>query len=50
MGGEEYLNNGACIFEWGQLIEPILDIPYTKIFFSRSNENPDYRILKIESK
>ena len=37
MGGEEYLNNGACIFEWGQLIEPILDIPYTKISFSRYN-------------
>ncbi|MFR7873983.1 MAG: tRNA (adenosine(37)-N6)-threonylcarbamoyltransferase complex ATPase subunit type 1 TsaE [Christensenellales bacterium] len=50
MGGEEYLHNGACIFEWGQLIEPILDIPYTKISFSRSTENPDYRILKIESK
>ena len=50
MGGEEYLHNGASIFEWGQLIEPILDIPYTKISFSRSTENPDYRILKIESK
>jgi len=49
MGGEEYLNNGVCIFEWGELIEPILNIPYTKITFSRVDNNLDYRNLKIEN-
>lgn len=50
MGGEEYLNNGVCIFEWGELIEPFLNVPYTKITFSRVDSNSDYRNLKIETK
>ena len=49
IGGEEYLNNGVCIFEWGELIEPILNTPYTKITFSRDENNVDYRKLKIEN-
>ena len=30
MGGEEYLQNGLCIFEWGEMIEEILQTRYRK--------------------
>ena len=32
MGGEEYLNNGICIFEWGDMIEDQLS-KYTKMTY-----------------
>ena len=47
MGGEEYLQNGICIFEWGELIEDILPKGYIKIKFTRDLDNPDYRKLEI---
>lgn len=49
MGGEEYLQNGICIFEWGEILEPELNVPYIKITFSRDNNNTEYRRLKIEN-
>lgn len=48
IGGEEYLQNGICIFEWGEMIESILPKGYIKITFSRDLENIDLRKLKIE--
>lgn len=48
MGGEEYLQNGICIFEWGEMIEDILPSGYIKITFSRDTENTDLRKLQIE--
>lgn len=48
MGGEEYLHNGICIFEWGEMLESILKKGYTKITFSRNLENENYRTLQIE--
>lgn len=48
MGGEEYFENGICIIEWGEQIEEILPKGYTKITFSKSEENENYRELKIE--
>ena len=48
MGGEEYLQNGLCIFEWGEMIEEILQTHYIKITFSRDGENTDFRNLRIE--
>lgn len=48
MGGEEYLHNGICIFEWGEMIENILPKGYIKIAFSRDLDNMDFRKLKIE--
>ena len=48
IGGEEYLQSGICIFEWGEMIEDILPRAYTKITFSRDLENIDLRILRIE--
>ena len=48
IGGEEYLQNGICIFEWGEMIEDILPNSYIKITFSRDVENADFRKLRIE--
>ena len=48
MGGEEYLQNGLCIFEWGEMIEDILPNKYIKITFTRDLENVNYRKLRIE--
>ena len=48
IGGEEYLQNGLCIFEWGEMIEEILQTHYIKITFSRDGENTDLRNLRIE--
>ncbi|MGN1326644.1 MAG: tRNA (adenosine(37)-N6)-threonylcarbamoyltransferase complex ATPase subunit type 1 TsaE [Clostridia bacterium] len=48
IGGEEYLQNGICIFEWGEMVESILPKGYTKITFSRDFNNPDFRKLQIE--
>lgn len=48
IGGEEYLQNGICIFEWGEMIENSISKGFTKISFSRDLENPNYRKLIIE--
>ena len=48
IGGEEYFEKGACIIEWGEMIEELLPAQYTKITFSRNFENENIRILKIE--
>ena len=49
IGGEEYLQNGICIFEWGEMIEDILPTPYTKTTFSKADGEDDYRKLEIET-
>ncbi len=47
IGGEEYFEKGACIIEWGELIEDILPNDYVKIEFSRDLENENKRYIKI---
>lgn len=47
MGGEEYFENGICLIEWGEIIEDALPSNYTKISFTKSDENLDYRELTI---
>ncbi len=49
MGGEEYFEKGICFIEWGEMIEPILPNNHIKITFQKSNENEEYRELKIET-
>lgn len=49
IGGEEYLQNGICIIEWGELIETILPKDYLKISFSRDDTNDNIRILKFDT-
>ena len=48
IGGDEYFSKGICIIEWGEMIENILPKPYTKITFSKSNDDVNYRELEIE--
>lgn len=48
IGGEEYFEKGASIIEWGERIEEFLPNKYTKISFSRSAEDENVRVLKIE--
>lgn len=47
-GGEEYFEKGACIIEWGEIIENILPKDYIKITFSRDNEEINKRKINIE--
>ena len=48
IGGDEYFEKGACIIEWGELLENILPKNYIKINFSRDMENENVRNIKIE--
>ena len=48
IGGDEYFSQGICIIEWGEMIEDVLPKPYTKITFSKNNDDVNYRELKIE--
>ena len=47
IGGDEYLNNGICIIEWGEIIEDILPNDYIKINFTKDGENENYRTLEL---
>ena len=47
IGGDEYLNNGICIIEWGEIIEDILPNDYIKISFTKDVENENYRVLEL---
>ena len=47
IGGEEYLSNGICIIEWGEIIEDILPKDYLKINFTKDTENENHRILEL---
>ena len=49
IGGEEYLNNGICIIEWGNIIEDILPNEYLKISFEKDELDINIRKLKIEA-
>lgn len=48
IGGDEYLQNGICIFEWGEILEPELHQKYTKISYVKDPVNLDKRTLYIE--
>ena len=48
IGGEEYLSNGICIFEWGEMLEDVLKNNYTKITFKKSSSEDDYREILVE--
>lgn len=48
IGFQDYFENGICIIEWGERIEEVLPPHYTKITFSKYENNLDYRKLIIE--
>ncbi len=49
IGGDEYFEKGACIIEWGELIEDALPNNYVKVNFSRNLENENLREINIET-
>ncbi|MBP3597290.1 MAG: tRNA (adenosine(37)-N6)-threonylcarbamoyltransferase complex ATPase subunit type 1 TsaE [Clostridia bacterium] len=48
IGGEEYFEKGACIIEWGEMIENLLPKNYIKLSFSKDETNENRRIINIE--
>lgn len=48
IGGEEYFEKGACIIEWGEMIENILPNTYRQIIFTRDLENENQRKIIIQ--
>ena len=48
IGYQDYFENGICIIEWGERIEEVLPNHYTKISFSKDENNLDYRKLIIK--
>lgn len=49
IGGQEYFDNGICLIEWGELIEPILQ-RYIKITISKDDDDLNKRYITIELK
>ena len=49
IGGEEYLDNGICIIEWGEIIEDALLKPRIKISFEKDEKNENIRVLNIKT-
>ena len=49
IGGEDYFSQGLCIIEWGTIISDALPNEYIEINFEKSNENDNYRLLKIRT-
>ena len=47
IGGEEYLQNGICIFEWGEMLEQSLN-KYIKINIEKDSKDIEKRTLYIE--
>lgn len=46
IGGTEYFENGICLIEWGELIEPILS-KYIKINILKDDNDIDKRYINI---
>ncbi len=49
IGGTEYFENGICLIEWGELIEPILS-KYIKIKIEKDENELDKRYISIDFK
>ena len=49
IGGEEYFENGICIIEWGEIIKDALPKDYIHITFEKSDDDENYRKLKIKT-
>lgn len=49
IGGHEYFDNGICILEWGELVEPILS-KFIKVTISKDENNENVRYINIEFK
>ncbi|MFR5190033.1 MAG: tRNA (adenosine(37)-N6)-threonylcarbamoyltransferase complex ATPase subunit type 1 TsaE [Clostridia bacterium] len=45
IGGEDYFNDGICIIEWGEMLEPILPKGYIKITFEKNDELDERKLI-----
>ena len=48
IGGDEYMQNGICIIEWGEIITSALPPEYLTISFERDEESSQIRLLHLE--
>ena len=48
IGGEEYFEKGACIIEWGEMIQDVLPNDYVHITFEKDENDVDFRNIKID--
>lgn len=49
IGGEDYFSQGLCIIEWGIIISDALPSEYIEINFEKSDENENFRLLKVRT-
>ena len=49
IGGTEYFENGICLIEWGDLLEPILQ-KYIKITISKDANELNKRYITVDFK
>ena len=49
IGGEDYFSQGLCIIEWGTIISDALPSEYIEINFEKSNDNDNFRLLKVRT-
>ena len=49
IGGEEYFEKGACLIEWGEMLEEIIPNDSIKVTFSRESDNENTRTIEIEN-
>lgn len=49
IGGDEYLSNGICIIEWGEIIKDMLPEDYLEINFTIDIQNEDSRTITLTS-
>ena len=47
IGGPEYFDNGICLIEWGELLEPILS-NFIKVNILKDDKNEKLRYINIE--
>lgn len=47
IGGPEYFDNGICLIEWGELVEPILS-KYIKIDINKDPQEQNIRYITID--
>lgn len=47
IGGDEYLGNGICIIEWGELIKSVLPQNTIFITFEKDNSDENFRTITI---
>ena len=48
IGGEEYLEKGICLIEWGEIIKDALPKEYIHITINKDENNDNERIINVD--